>query len=134
MNELTQANFQEQMQSRIRASIGDLMPDAMLQEIISKGIEKAFNERPKKESYYGREEYGDPWIQTFLRTELEKRVHESAKAWLKDNDARVSEIVKKSIDQGIAEAVMRALTSLMAEPMERLREGLSDQLRKLSGN
>jgi hypothetical protein len=134
--ELTQVNFQEQMQARIRASIGDLMPDAMLADIVQKGIDKAFNEKRTVEQ---RNSYGyssqfvekEPWLQEFLRTELKSQVEDQAKAWVAANGDKVHAIVQKYVDEGIAEALVRAFQSLFNQPLQDFASGMNDKLRAL---
>lgn len=137
--ELTQANFQEQMQSRIRASIGDLMPDAMLQEIVAKGIDKAFNEKRivEERNNYG---YGsqtrekEPWLQEFLRTELDKQVGAQTEKWLAANADKVQAIVQKYVDEGIATALVKAFQSLFNQPLVDFAGQMNDKLRSLGSS
>jgi len=86
--ELTpQETFEQKIRERVRADIGELLPDEALKALIVKAIEKIFFERPL-------ERFGTPtqysWFETEVKNMLRERIREAVQAHFKENGERIA--------------------------------------------
>lgn len=127
-------DFQAKIQDRIRAAVGELMPDAVLSNIIAKGIEKAFFEKIDIADRWGSKTYEDPWFVRFIRTEMEKAVREAIDKWLNDNRDKVQAAMQQVVDEGVTACVVRTLNSIALEPLRQLEHRFNEAANRLQGH
>lgn len=130
-----QQTFEERMKERIRDSIGELMPDAALAEIVKRATEQAFfkpRELERRDAYYGgRPETKEPWITEFVRGELSKQVGEAVKAWMKENDARIQEAVNAALGENIMDTLASAVRQTFSGAFYTFGENIRSTLQQL---
>jgi hypothetical protein len=134
MSTLTpEQSFQEKVKARIRESIGDLMPDEMLQQLVSRAVEDAFFKRIETSNYYGRQEHRDPWLTLFVREQLEKQVQSAVEAWMGANADKITTLIQQTLDGGILTCIARAVSRQFESPMNDLEEKLGGVIATLGG-
>lgn len=76
--ELTpQQKFEDKLRERLRADIGDLIPDEVLKELVDKTIQKGFFEQ--------RRDGKGSWFEEEVRKLLQSRIQEIIQRYMKDN-------------------------------------------------
>lgn len=124
-----QQSFEERIKERIRESIGELMPDEALAQIVARGVEDAFFKERLAKDRYGYETHTEPaWIVRFLRNELEKQVREATEKWFADNAERVGGLLREILDGSILSVLGRAINSVFREPMDALRSEMEARI------
>ena len=110
-----QPTLEERITARLHESIGELITDADLKGIVSRGIEQALFQPRKvveRSSYSG--DYRntvtlpplvDELVAKFLTLEMTKAVEQ----WLKDNPALLAEALQHAVNAGAGAAMLRAL-------------------------
>ena len=121
--------FQERVRDRIRETIGDLITDDDLMEIVQKGIDEVFFQtRTVQESAYNRKEI-PPLIHEIVKEVLQDRMTLAVDGWLKTHEAEVVEAVKAVVQEGAGQAFIAALGSLLSNSMFQLQSDIQSKLR-----
>lgn len=130
---LTQEQFQEAMMARMRGLMGELMPQATLEEITKRGVEEAFFKPRivKKGSYGNNDEIKQPWINEFLQKEMAAEVKLQVSAWMLANKERVQAEIEKTLSAGIAGCVVSYFAESFRPHMQTLKGELNQRLQKL---
>lgn len=128
-----QQEFQEKMKQRMRAAMGDLMPDSVLADIVARGVQEAFFAQRQKPKYnsWDRDEYEPAWIVTFLKAELDKRMQEAVKQWMIDNSEKLKTIVAETLQDGVTAMVLRSFDRHWQNGLETLQSTMFDVINKL---
>lgn len=134
---LTQEQFQEAMMARMRGIMGELMPQATLEEITKRGVEEAFF-KPRKETegsgYHAREVTKGPWINDFLQKELAAEVNKQLAAWIAANNDRVLEAVSNTLAAGVTGCVTQYFVTAFHGPLGKLVHEINERFSKLGQN
>lgn len=117
MSESTQLTpqmaFEEKVKERIRDSIGDLMPDEVLVDILRRAIEEQFFEQTLTEDRWGSKHYQEPWLLKEVGTLLNAKLKGMLQNVLEEREAEIGAAVAKTIEeqapQMIAAFLMTAL-------------------------
>ena len=126
-----EAAFQEKMRERMRQAMGDLMPDAVLQGIVAKGIDEAFLKPRRVQVSSYQSEDRPSWLIEFLDKELKVRVQQAIEKWAKENEARIKEEWGKAIDRGLASACVGAFDRLLANSRNAIEQAMSETIDNL---
>ncbi len=132
----SEKQFQEKMKERMRAAMGDLMPDDVLAGIVARGIDEAFFKKRKRlrsgyHSSYQYEEY-EPWVVEQVTKMLEEQVRVHVEKWIATNSEKVAEIVEKSLQGGISAAVVRSMDAIFSSTMHSFQASIQDKLDAIS--
>ena len=100
--------FEQRMKDRIKESIGELISDEELSNLVGEGIKETFfKERTVKEGYHS--EIKPPLMVEILQPILREQVNEAVKLWLVENNEKVAEIVENLMSIGMGEMVIKAI-------------------------
>jgi hypothetical protein len=122
---VNEAEFQEQMKSRMRACMGDVLTDDALAEVVARGIEGAFFEPRVRHTPGGPAERLPSWLEEFVGEECRARVQKAVEEWVKENSILFTRIIREVIGAGMATAAIRAFNALMEVPMLRLEKDVA---------
>ena len=125
------ASFEEKMKERIRAGIGDMMPDEALAKIIERGIEEAFFKFGEERTNWGEVKKTAPWIVKLLQEACHEKAEIAVNEWIKKNSAKLDELAKATLENGITTTVMNTFARLWQDPLDKLQTAISDKLAKL---
>lgn len=132
MNDMVKsASFEEKLKDRIRDSIGELLSDEDLRRIVERGTEELlFKERiVLQQMRYGTEKaVKPPLVHECLEGLLRTRVDTVLREWLTAHADEVSGQIKRIVDDGILEAVKRAISGMMAGSMYQLQQDIENNL------
>ncbi len=112
----TTPSLQERITSRLHDSIGDLITEEDLKQIVDRGVEELlFKERtvPGRHGYTTETRPG--LVHEILKEQLGEQVRGVVTQWLQDNPEKVQEAMDRAIANGVGAAVMRTLDSRFAE-------------------
>jgi len=124
--------FEEKMMERMKASMGDLMPDDVLKKLMEKAIDKAFNSPTELKDEYGRAiKSSESWLQTFLRVELESRMQVLAKEWITENKEQVLKLVSDKLDLDVATMFASGFTQLFQSSLFNIRNEITTALSRI---
>ena len=122
-------NFQERMKDRIRDSIGDLLSDEDLKNIIERGIEEVFfKETYDNSSHYNKKVF-PPLIHQMVKECLNERMQEQVKIWIASHNDEVEEAIKECVVQGAGAALMAAIKYHFEGSMNTLASDMGSKLR-----
>lgn len=131
---LTQEQFQEAMMARMRGIMGELMPQATLEEITKRGVEEAFFKprlARKGNGYGSKDEFDPPWVNEFVQKEIADEVKKQIAAWIVANQDRLTKLVETSLSDGVTGCVMQAFAEMFRTPLMHLAVQINDRFQKL---
>lgn len=107
--------FEEKIKDRLRQDIGSLMPDEVLQQLITKTIQSIFLDRRTSRNTYGSVTEDKPsWFQETVETLLRQRISKLLDEYIKEHEAdlkaRFTEILATKGPELIANWFIGVLT------------------------
>lgn len=131
MTDITKANtFQQRMFERIRESMGDLLSEDDLKELLERTIEKSFFEERAvpAQSYYDRDKKKQSLFQELVTEQVQPMMEKAITAWLQDNSEQVTSTIDAVLKDGILSALSQAIEYKMQTPVFNLRHEISNKL------
>ena len=128
---LTQEQFQEAMMARMRGIMGELMPQATLEEITKRGVEEAFFKPRVIKRQYTPDEVKPPWFVEFVETELADQVKAQVAVWVAANQPLIKSIVETTLAAGVTNCVVQYFANTFREPLSTLRSQINDVFNKI---
>ena len=129
--ELTpQQKFEEQVISRMRESIGTLIPDDVLRQMMEKAIDKMFFTRREKknEGYGARVEVFPSWFEEECEKQLGECVAAAVKNWLEANSEAMIKAAADHITAKAPELIANFLFDAFRGTAFNLQYSLSNQI------
>ena len=118
MSELShKETFEQKIKERIRDDIGNLMPDEVLAEIVSKSVMDIINQPEQPETMYGQAK--PPFIERVVRELLEQKIN----ALIVDNEE-----LSKNIDESIAKNMKDIKENFGASLFDSFLSGIGSSL------
>jgi hypothetical protein len=132
MTELTKADtFQQRMFERIRESMGELLSEDDLKELLERTIEKSFFEErivPSSSHYYDRDKKKPSLFQELVTEQVQPMMEKAITAWLQDNSEQVTTTIDAVLKDGLLGALSKAIEYKMQTPILSLRQEISNKL------
>ena len=131
MTELTKADtFQQRMFERIRESMGELLSEEDLKELLEKAIEKSFFEERivQSSSYFGGNQKKPSLFQELVTEQVQPMMEKAITAWLQDNSEQVTSTIDAVLKDGLLSALSKAIEQKMQTPVFNLRQEISNKL------
>ena len=131
MTELTKADtFQQRMFERIRESMGELLSENDLKELLERTIEKSFFEGRvvPSSSYYGNSQLKPSLFQELVTEQVQPMMEKAITAWLQDNSEQVTSTIDAVLKDGLLSALSKAIDYKMQIPVMNLRTEISNKL------
>lgn len=125
---MTQETFEQKLMERIRASIGELMTDADLKNLVERGMDKALFEPQRIKGRYGDFETRPPFVQTVVAELLKEQMRVAVAKWVEEHPDQVAASVEKAVTLGAGGCLMEAITFQFQEQLHQLRQGISEKL------
>lgn len=133
----TVSDFQEKVAERIRASIGDLMPDEVLKGIVERALEEGLF-KPRT-VVTGTDRWGaaqtktePPFLPGFVADLVKERLDLAIREHLASRQDEIDLIVRDVLGQGVASAMASAIEGLFARPMDQLRSSVFQVMTELA--
>lgn len=124
--------FQRVMKDRIRANIGELMPDAALAKIVEQGIQDAFFASRRVPQNYGADKIESPWFVKFLQDECKSLVEQAVKEWVSQNQDKVLAMAKETLEDGVTQAALNSFARLWMGPIQDMGDKLATAVSNFS--
>jgi len=103
-----QKSFQERMKERIKDSIGELMTDKELSEIVHRAMEEIFFKPISlKDGFHTKEE--PPFVHKLIKDLLVDEVRSAVTKYITDNKKDVIKIIRQVIELGMGNALLNAI-------------------------
>jgi hypothetical protein len=131
MTELTKADtFQQRMFERIRESMGELLSEDDLKELLERTIEKSFFEERivQSSSYYSSAQKKPSLFQELVTEQVQPMVEKAITVWLQDNSEQVTSTIDAVLKDGLLSALSKAIDYKMQIPVLNLRTEISNKL------
>lgn len=120
-------SFEEVIINKLRKDIGDLMPDEVLKDVISKATHHIFFDPVKTpRSYGGYDTEAYSWLEKTCRDLLEKRMNAALQVYMAQNP----DVVKKAVDDALAGGIVAAIGRALDWKIQSATQPLTDQLYK----
>ena len=109
MSELVVAgNFQERIFAKIKESIGDLMTDADLEQLVEAAMRDAFFKDRLTKGEYGRVDSKPPLLVELVDKLLRERVDKAIGAWLEAHSTEVEKVIADRFAAGASGLIAQA--------------------------
>ena len=105
----TSKSFQQKMMDRIRESIGELMTDEDLKEIVDRGMEEALFKPRCFRSSYGSATEECSLVDKVIKDELHSQMNEAVHTWMSDNQQTLIDAVQNAAKKGAGKCILSAL-------------------------
>ena len=125
-----QEEFRRKMVDRIRADIGDLLPDAMLRDIISESIRDMFQQ--KAVDQWGNRK-SRSWLEETLRDLIWKSVQTQIQIHMKENAEELNRQIKAVFEQSVAELLMRGISQTFHNEFYNLQTAVESRFKQIGG-
>lgn len=124
-----QQSFEQKLTDRIRESIGDLMPDEKLAEIVQRGMEEAFFKERTVERRYGDRVQEPSWAVVVVKELLDEKVKGEVSKWFVEHPDEIEKIIKDVIGKGIVNC---AISYLESKLFFRIQNAVQETLQQMS--
>ena len=124
-----QKSFQEKMKERIKESIGELMSDEELKNLVDRGLEEAFfRERKLNSNSWESDKYEKPLIHEILKELLRKSVDKHVSEFIDGHSDDVMEAIKEIHSLGIGNALLNAVNKKFSTDIFNLQTNIEQRL------
>lgn len=115
--------FAERIFDRIKDGLGDLMSDAELKVLLDRAIEEAFF-KPRRTGPDYNPTHHPPYFVEMVRDLMKEAVEKQVKEHFTANAELIKEQVAETLQQGIGQAVLKALAAQWQDPLFQLEHNL----------
>jgi hypothetical protein len=116
--------FAERIFDRIKDGLGDLMTDGELKVLLDRAVNEAFfTERTVPDGHYGTKKVPAHFVE-MTRELLKAQVQEQVNAYFEANHEEIKEKVAEVLQQGIGQAVLKAIEAQFSGPLFSLQHQL----------
>lgn len=92
--------FESKIKDRIRESIGDLLPDEVLAEMMKKAMQEMFFTRKEDQpDRYSPKVIKPSWFEDAVHSSLKSHVEDHLKRWLAENGAELTKVIQEYLVQ-----------------------------------
>lgn len=129
-NELTvPQTFEEKMRTRIRESIGELMPDDELSKLVHRGVEDVFFKEVTVKDPWGHVLSPRPgMIYDMVKELLTPRVEAVIREYVKEHPDEVRLAIENVLATGVGTAIVKGFAALFEESLVNLRSDVEGRL------
>ena len=107
-----QKSFQEKMRDRIKDSIGELMTDEELKDLVNRGLEEAFfRERKVTTDTWGHTKIQPPFLHEILKELLKESVDKHVSDFIDNHPDDVIKTIREVHSLGIGNAILSAINN-----------------------
>jgi hypothetical protein len=119
--------FAERIFDRIKDGLGDLMTDDELKILLDRAVHEAFfKERTVPNGHYGTKQEPAYFVQ-MTRDLLQKEVQAQVAEYIEVNRDAIKEKVAEVLQQGMGEAVLKAISFQLQAPLMSLHSSLASK-------
>ena len=104
-----QQSFQQKMMDRIRESIGELMTDDELKQIVDRGMEEALFKPRCFRTSYGSANEECSLVDKVIKEELHSQMSATVHTWMSENQQVLIDAVQKAAKEGAGKCILSAL-------------------------
>lgn len=119
--------FENKVMARIRESVGELITEDELKQIVSEGIRKLFFD-PRIEHDGWRKIEHPPLIVHVVKELLREEVEKAVETFVKENSEEIIAKVRDVVQEGIGEALIQALNSRFYYEISTFQQNIESRL------
>ena len=125
-------DFKTRMMDRVRESIGDLLTDDELKQMIDKSMQAIFFTEKATTNDWGRVTSTKPALMhEIVEKFVKERVETGTKDYLKAHEGDVKRLIAEALDRGLACSVMRAFDRTFIGPLQDFSMKVAETLDKM---
>lgn len=128
----TPMSFQDRLKERIRESIGELLTDEDLDNLIRRGIDEVFfqERRVQQDHYPHRIQTYPPLIHEIVQDLLSSQMKAAVERWLQDHEAEVKAAIETVIRDGAGNAMIHSLDNRLQGLFEQFGQSVAINLQQ----
>lgn len=134
----TEQTFQENIKNRLRKEIGDLIPDAVLTEMVNKSIKDIFFTKKEIPGSYGREKIVEPsWFDVEVKTLLSPTIKECISSYFQEHKDEIGKLIAEAIVKDSPLLIGAFLVDVISRKVDRVadkNDSLVEALRNYFNN
>jgi hypothetical protein len=124
--------LQDKIIAKIRDQLGELIEPDDIRVLLARTLDEAFTKpRTVQRSSYGGTDTFPPYMVEWLQTAAKVHVETVVTQWIADNPATLERLVKETIQDGIAGAMLAAVERRMSAPLMALGNAIMDTQQQL---
>ena len=120
-------SFEEKMKARIKESIGELITDKELSELVHRSVDEVFFKPTKIKDGFNYKE-GPSLLNGLIKELLTPRVDKAITQYIKEHPKEVNKAIKETLSLGLGTATMHALNSQFQNEMFRFQSDIENRL------
>ena len=125
-------DFKTRMMDRVRESIGDLLTDDELKQMIDKSMQAIFFTEKETRSQWGLVTKTEPpLMHEITRKLVAPRVEACVEEYIKEHEDEVKRLIAEALDRGLACSVMRAFDRTFIGPLQDFSMKVAETLGKM---
>ena len=131
----TPQTFEEKLMERMRDSIGELMTDQDLRQIVDRGIDQVFFKERKTHTGHGysqRTEVHPPLITEFLTKAISDQIEQQVAKWAAENSELIEQKVVELIEQGAGDMLLATINRHFSDSLLIFGNSIKEKLRQMS--
>lgn len=123
-------NFEERMKARIKDSIGDMITDEELGEIVKRSMEDIFFKgKTVKDGYYNTKET-PPFLHEMIKELLTDKIQKKIKAYINDNKEEVGKAIETVFREGMAKALITSISNIFQNDLSNLEHNIANRIQQ----
>lgn len=119
--------FQDKISAKIRSDIGDLMPDDMLQKLVSDAIHAELYRDVAVKRSYGKHE-PLPWIQSIVRDQVESKLKQYVDQQIEQHYEKLHDMVVEQVKENGSKVIGDLILSAVRGHVTGLETALSSAI------
>lgn len=123
----TQKSFQERIKDRIKNSIGELMTDKELSEIVNRAMEEIFFKPTIIQDRYTTKET-PPFIHQLLKELLTENVNKAVSEYILNHKEDVQKAIQRVVSVGMGKALMNAISLQFNNDLMNFQNDIMDNI------
>ena len=132
---VTLNDFQEKVAERIRASIGDLMPDDVLKGMVERALEESLF---KEKIVQTRDNWNNPrsevkpaFLPGFVADLVKERVDVAVREHIAARSDQINALIQEEIGKGLGEALLKSVRALFLGDLIAFQNNVQNSLARL---
>jgi uncharacterized hydantoinase/oxoprolinase family protein len=122
-------SFKEKLMERIRDSIGDLISDDDLKNILEAGVDSALFERREIKDDYGRIKTIPSLVDEAVSTHIKERLDARVKEWLLENPEKLEQAVNEAVTDGLGKILVQSVSNMFRNELYNFQASIETRLR-----
>lgn len=123
-----QQQFEEAIKNRIRADIGDLIPDEVLAGLVEKAIQSMFFTKKVEKKQYGNDIHYPSWFEDEIERCIRGQIQKTVEAYFEKHGDKISQAVSEELVTAVPKLAADFLVSSITNKLAMVSYSLDNRI------